>query len=377
MSFNYSKYFIGVSLATVLAACGGNKSNNAQAGGPTAVSVTDTVIQASSVSYDDEYPGTTVAFQQVQIISQVTGYIKGIYFKDGQHVEKGQLLYRIDAEVYDANAANAKATVAVQEANLVKAKKDYDRYHQLSAQDAVAKQLVDNADAAYDAAKKEVAAAKATVRSMQSNVGFTELRAPYSGTIGISNVRVGTAVFAGTTILNTISTNNPMAVDINIDQSELSKFDSLYKMGLDIFQLNVGGPDLYPQKGRVSMIDRAADASTGTIKVRLSFPNGSDFLKPGMTASVVLPMTDNTNSTILIPQRALVEQLGEFYVYTIGDSSKVSQTHVVTGRQIGPNIIIKSGLSVGQHLVIDGVQNLNQGTVVSTASQSAAGAAKK
>jgi membrane fusion protein (multidrug efflux system) len=327
--------------------------------------VLDTVQTSATANYYDQYPGTVIALKDVTITSQVDGYITGIYFKDGQAVKAGQLLYTIDPQVYDANLQNAEAQVATQEANLVKAQKDADNYHKLDQQDAIAKQQVYYADAALESAKKQVAAAKAQVDAMRANVKFSKIYAPFNGTIGISNVRIGTAVVAGQTVLNDVSTNNPIAVDFNVDQTLFYQFEKL--MGTSnandtTFSLAFG-PDVYPSYGHIYTIDRAVDQQTGTIKVRLVFDNANNMLKPGMTG-VVRILHNAGAQTILVPAISIVEQLGEYNVYVLGDSNKVSQQTVTLGETIGSNIIIKSGLSAGQKIVVQGQQNLHNGSVV-------------
>lgn len=362
----------GIGLAITLASCGGN-NQQAQMGfgadGP--VWIKDTVVTETDAKFDQEYPGTTVSFNQVNLIPQVTGYISAVYFQDGQNIVKGQRLYKIDAQVYDANVANAQANVAVQEANLVKAQKDADRYHALAANDAVAKQLVDNADAALAAAQKQVAAAEAQVRSLNSNVKFTTIYAPFSGTIGISQVKPGMAVFAGQTVLNTVSTNSPMAVDFNIDQSELLKYEGLRKSGTSNIGIDLGTTP-YAGKGKIAMIDRAVNGQTGTIKVRLSFANGSNDLKPGMNVTVKVPNSDA--KSLVIPYKAVVEQLGEFFVYVIKSDSTVTQTHVQLGTALGSTVVVKNGLEAGQSIVTEGTQKLKEGAKITLAPPAAASA---
>ncbi len=209
----------------MLVACG-NKAKQQQ-GPPPAVPVTVEEVKATDATYYDEYPGTVVALNQTELRAQVTGYITGIYFKDGAKVSKGQRLYSIDQQLYNANLQQAQANLQVQETNLLKAQKDADRYHELDKKDAIAKQQVDYADAALEAAKKQVDAAKANVNAVRANVNFATIAAPFSGTIGISQVRSGTSVVAGQTILNTISTDNPMAVDFSVDQKEVYRFAQL------------------------------------------------------------------------------------------------------------------------------------------------------
>lgn len=363
----------------ILAACGA-KQQQQQQGPPPAVPVTVHEVSLSDAVYYDMYPGTVTAMNQVELRAQVTGYITGIYFKDGEKVRKGQRLYAIDQQVYSANEQQAIANLQVQETNLLKAQKDADRYHELDKQDAIAKQQVDYADAALEAAKKQVAAAKANVNAVRSNVNFSSILAPFDGTIGISQVRMGTSVIAGQTILNVISTDNPMAVDFTVDQSEiyrLSQIQQAKKDPKDSTFTIAFGKEVYPHAGTLSVIDRAVDPQTGTIKARLVFPNDKKLLKAGMSTTVRV-LNNTSTGAVLIPYKAVTEQLGEFFVYVVGGSSKVTQTKVQLARAVGANVIVKEGLKEKQVIVVEGVQNLREGSVITTAQpQPAAGAPKK
>jgi len=347
-------------------ACGNKGQQQMSQGGPIPVT-TYQVTTSSATNYYDEYPGTLVALNQSELRPQVTGYITGIFFKDGQKVVKGQKLYTIDQQTYQANYEAAMAQVAVQETNLDKAQKDADRYHQLDKQDAIAKQQVDYADAALAAAKKQLSAARAQANAVKSNVQFATIYAPFNGTIGISQVRQGTSVVAGQTILNTISTDNPMAADFNIDQQEIYRFTQLQNSDKEndtTFALAFGN-DVYPYYGKIQIIDRAVDPQTGSIKVRLTFPNNTGTLKAGMSATIHV-LNASTNLATLIPYKAVSEQLGEFFTYVVGDSSKVTQRKITLGKEIGSNIIVKEGLQPGEIIVVEGVQNLKEGSVVTT-----------
>lgn len=378
MLLKRAAFYIVTGTVVLLSACG-TKQQPVQQGPPPAVSVTLDTVQTTDAVYYDEYPGTVVAMNQTDIRAQVTGYITAIYFKDGDKVKKGQRLYSIDQQLYNANYQQALASQAVQETNLLKAQKDADRYHELDKNDAIAKQQVDYADAALEAAKKQVDAAKANVNAVKANVSFSSILAPFTGTIGISQVRVGTSVVAGQTILNTISTDNPVAVDFTIDQKEVYRFSQLQeqkKSGDSTFSIAFGN-DLYPMHGSISFIDRAVDPQTGTIKTRLSFPNDKNILRAGMSTTVRVLNKANQQS-VIIPYKAVTEQLGEFFVYVVGDSSKVTQRKVQLARQIGANVIVKDGLKESEHIVVEGVQNLREGAVVTTQkSQPAATAAPK
>ncbi len=359
--------FTGMLFAVLLAACG-NKQQAPQ-GPPPAVPVTLAEVQPSNTRYNDEYPGLLVALNQTEIRAQVTGYVTGIYFRDGDKVSKGQRLYSIDAQQYDANYQAAIANMQVQESNLLKAQKDADRYNELDKQDAIAKQQVDYANAALEAAKKSLDAAKANVRSVQANVRFANIAAPFNGTIGISQVRMGTSVVAGQTILNTISTDDPMAVDITVSQKDLYRFSLLQQQKSqqrDSLFTIAFGDQVYPHPGAIDLIDRAVDAQTGTIRVRLRFPNPKGVLKAGMNTSVRV-LNSGSEGIIVIPQKAVVEQLGEFFVYVAGDSSKAFQRKVQLGKQLDSSIIITDGLKPGDKIVIQGVQNLREGAAIAPA----------
>ena len=122
------------------------------------------------------------------------------------------------------------------------------------------------------------------------------------------------------------------------------------------------GNEVYPANGQLDAIDRAVDPQTGTIKVRLSFPNDKHLLKAGMNTSVRI--LNQGNNTAVIPYKAVTEQLGEYFVYVVGDSSKVSQRKLQLGRQMGSDIIVLNGLTAGERVVVQGVQNLREGAVV-------------
>lgn len=365
MHFRGCTYFIAAILFFV-ASCG-DKNGQQQQGPPPAVPVTAAKVAVSDAVYYDDYPANVAALEEIKLTAQVSGYITGIYFEDGSKVHKGQRLYSIDAQVYTANYQQAYANLQVQETNLLKAQKDADRYHELDKHDAIAKQQVDYADAALEAAKKQVQAARANVAAVQSNVSFAAITAPFTGTIGISQVKRGTAVVAGQTILNTVSTDNPMAVDFNVDEKEIPRFMLLEQKRAEAkdstFTLVLPDQTIYPTPGKIVLIDRAVDPNTGTIKVRLSFPNKDNILKAGMSA-IVRVKNNSARQQLLIPYRAVTEQLGEFYVFVVGDSSKVEQRNVELGVKINDKVIIRNGLKEGETIVTDGVQNLQNGIKV-------------
>jgi membrane fusion protein, multidrug efflux system len=351
----------------LLASACGNK--NQLPSGPPPVSVAVQKVDTSSAIYYDEYPAIVKALNEVELRAQVNGYITAIYFKEGEKVKRGQKLYAIDPQQSEASYQQALANLSVQETNLLRAERDVERYRQLGEKDAIAKQQVDYAEATYASAQKMVEAAKAAVRSVQTNVRYSTIVAPFDGTIGISMVRLGAAVTPGQTLLNTISSDDPIAVDISVDQREIYRFTELFSKkpfkNDSTFRLAFGN-QVYPHFGTISVIDRAVDPQTGTLRMRITVPNPDHILRAGMSCTLRV-LSTSSKQAVLIPFKAVTEQLGEFFVYVV-DSSKVSQRKVLLGRQVNKDIIIQNGLKPGEIIVTEGVQNLREGAAVSVAS---------
>jgi membrane fusion protein (multidrug efflux system) len=365
MSLTRITTFLSAALIILLSACG---DKNQQAGPPVPppVNVVTVPVTATPTSYYDEYPATVRALNETELRAQVNGYITAIHFTEGAEVKKGQKLYSIDQQAVEATHQQAQANLAVAEANLAKAQKDVERYRELAKSDAIAKQQVDNAETAYTAAEKQVDAARASVKSVQTNVRYSTIVAPFNGTIGLSNVRLGSAVSAGQTILNTISSDDPIAADITVDQREIYRFTQLQNKKAEkndsTFRLAFGNQQ-YPFSGKISVIDRAVDQNTGSIKMRLTFPNADHALRSGMSGQLQV-LVSAGDQTILIPFKAVTEQLGEFFVYVTVPDNKVTQRKVVLGKQIGKNIIVKDGLKAGETIVTEGIQSLREGSVI-------------
>jgi len=360
-----------IGLLLVAAACGNNDQQ--KIAGPAAISVEVQRVQAAPISYYDEYPAIVKALNEVELRPQVSGYITGIHFVEGTHVQKGQRLYSIDQQQSEATYQQAMANLQVQEANFMKARQDVERYRELNKRDAVAKQQVDYAEAAFEAARQQVEAAKASVKSVQTNVRYSTIVAPFPGTIGISSVRLGASVSPGQTLLNTISSDDPMGVDITVDQREIFRFTTIKNRpsakGDSTFRFLLGG-QLYRFSGKISIIDRAVDPQTGTIKMRLIFPNPDHVLRSGMSGT--LNVLSSADRALLIPYKSISEQLGEFFVY-VADSGRVSQRRVVLGHQIGKDIVISTGLKENETIVTGGIQNLREGSAITVASSQKSG----
>jgi membrane fusion protein (multidrug efflux system) len=327
------------------------------------------------VIYYDSYPATTVALKQVELRSNVTGYITQIYFKEGEPVAKGEKLYEIDRSKYQASYEQAKNNVAIAQANLDRVKRDADRYEELNKQDAIAKQRLDDAMTALKNAQFQVASAKEDLVKASTDLNYSLITAPFNGTIGISSVRLGTLVSPGQTLLNIISSDDPMGVDFVINENELMRFQKLEQKPLNkndsTFKVLLSDNTYFQAHGHISIIDRAIDPQTGTIKIRLDFPNAKRALKAGMSCNVKV-LNENSGSQVIIPYKAVVEQMGEYFVYVAKDK-KANQVKISLGTKLGQNIIVQNGIEAGQVIVTDGVQKLHNGSVLQLAMPKTAG----
>ena len=174
---NAINYYYSIGTILLLTACGGKKEE--QQGPPPPTAVTAVKVTKGNATYYDEFPATVTALREVEIQPQVAGNITGIFFQDGQQCRKGQKLYTIDAQQYRAGYDQAVANLNVQKANLNRAQKDADRYTTLAQQDAIARQVVDNASATLEAAKMQVEAAQAAIRQVATNLKYTTIYAPH------------------------------------------------------------------------------------------------------------------------------------------------------------------------------------------------------
>jgi RND family efflux transporter MFP subunit len=338
---------------------------------PTAVAVGVSSVKLQGVNYFDEYPGTVTALNMVNITPQVTGYITGVYFKDGQHVEKGQLLYTMDKQQYQANVEMANANYKAAEAYLVQTQQDADRYVFLQQRDAVARMTVDHALATLQTAKMQLAAAKATIQNQQTGLKYTNIYAPLSGTIGISQVKPGASVTPGMTWLNTISSDDPIAVDFYVDEKDISQFEKLQQLPINktdsTFMIGLPNGELYPFDGQITLLGRTIETQTGTIVTRILFKNGLNVLKTGMNCTVRV-RGSSTQPQLLIPFKAVTQQLGESFVFVVS-SDTVRQQRITTGRQIGSNVIVNEGLQPGEIVVTEGTAKLKSGNSVTMTSK--------
>ncbi|GGH00931.1 efflux RND transporter periplasmic adaptor subunit [Mucilaginibacter phyllosphaerae] len=367
---NRYTYCIAAMALLIITSCG-NKDKKQDAA-PPATPVNVVEAKKSDALYYDKYQGTVTALNSVELRSQVAGFITGIFFKEGDVVTKGTPLYEIDRRKYVAAYEQAKANLLSARANLSKAQKDIDRYNMLLKNDAVARQTVDQATAAFETSRSQVAVAQAGVTSAATDLSYATIRAPFTGRIGISQVKLGAQVSPGTTLLNTISSGNPIGVDVVINEQDINRFYKLQKASTDTtFLLQTADGTTYNKPGKVFAIDRGVNDQTGTIRVRIQFPNSKDELKDGMSC-VLQVLNDDSGDRVQIPYKAVTEQMGEFFVFVSQDTT-AQQRKVKLGPRIQSNVVIMEGIKPGEKVITEGFQRLRDGGKITLGPPAGAG----
>lgn len=349
--------------AGLLASCK-QKTAPAQAPAERVIPVSTVQVGEEPVANIVNYPGTVVALNQTELRAEVNGYVTSIFVADGATVSRGQRLYEIDHTRYKAARDQAKANLEIAEANLDKIRRDLDRYKKLDEKQAIAKQILDYAETDFNNARAQVAAARANLVTAETNLARSVITAPFNGTLGISQVRQGALVSAGSTLMNTISSTNPIAVDFMVNERDLQAFVELQRKGNSakdsILSLELPGGNTYSRYGKVTTIDRAVDQTSGTIAVRAAFDNPEGLLRVGMNVNARITNRSATPEMV-IPYKAVMEQLGESFVYIVTDSNTVQTQKVQLGIKVEDKIVVKEGLTPGTAIVSDGIVNLRPG----------------
>ncbi|UCS92826.1 efflux RND transporter periplasmic adaptor subunit [Echinicola marina] len=344
-----------------------------QSNQPSAVAVKATKVKSEHVTGLDQYPGTVVPLNEIQIRPQVSGYITKIFVEDGQQVSKGQALYEIDRSKYQAAYEQAKANLKSAQANLERVKKDLARYEILDQKEAIAKQQLDYAKTDILTAESQVASAEAQVKSAETDYNYSVIRAPFSGTIGISQVRLGAQVSPGQTLLNSLSSDDPVLVDFVINEKDIRRFSKMLKdenLADSTFTIKFDKNDVYSYPGKLTTMDRAVGRQSGTINLRVEFPNPEKELIAGMTVNLQV-LNQDIGEQVTIPFKAVTEQMGEYFVYVIDEENTVHQQNVALGTKFGTDIVVRNGVKPGQQIVVEGIQKLREGAKVRTESAAA------
>jgi len=370
--------------ALTLTACG-NDAGQAKAQGagapPPAVTVIET--SASSIPLINELPGRTTPYLVAEIRPQVTGIVQKRLFKEGGEVKAGQPLYQIDPATYQATYDSAKAALARAEATLKSASLTAQRYQELVKIQAVSTQANDDAQAALQQAKADVASAKAAVTSAKVNLDYTRLSSPIEGRIGRSSVTRGALVTANQTdALATVQQLDPIYVDLT--QSTTALLDLKQKVAAGKVTTNDGKMPVmlmfengtqYAQAGTLAFSEVTVDETTGSVTLRAEFPNPDGTLLPGMFVRARIQQGETTRA-VLVPHPAVSRDArGNAVVMVVGAENKVEARIVTTDRVMGDQWVVTDGLAGGERIIVEGLQKVRAGMVVTPEVQQPASAA--
>jgi len=360
-------------VAIAVTGCG---KKEAPAGAPPEVYVAD-VVQKDVPVYM-ELVGQTRGSQDVEIRARVEGYLNRVAFTEGAFVRKGELLYQIDPLPLEAALANAKAQLATAEARLQKAKTDVNRLTPLAKQQAVSQQELDNALSAQDAARAQVDAQKAAADKAALDLGYTRIAAPLDGLVGTTQVRAGNLVGRGeSTLLTTVSQTNPILFRAGISEAEYLRLGKqvlasgkAVTQGMGI-ELILADSTVHPHPGRVDAIERAVDATTGTLAVQFTFPNPDRLVRPGQYGRARF-VVETKPGALLVPQRAVTELQNLYSLAVVGAGNKIEFRNVKVGPRVDGLWLIEEGLKPGENVVVEGLQKVREGMVVSPKAAAAA-----
>jgi membrane fusion protein (multidrug efflux system) len=341
-------------------------------GGPLPVLVATAVQQ--DVPVTGQWVATTDGYVNAQIQPQVSGYLIRQDYKEGSQVHKGQVLFQIDPRPLQATLDQAKGQLAQAKANLQLADINVARDTPLAQEHAIAQSTLDNDTQTQAADKAAVATAQANVDAAQLNLGFTQVRSLIDGIAGQAVLQVGSLV-STSSVLTSVSQVNPIKVYFFISEQEYltlsaqakasGKADLLNSGNAIALHLTLANGQLYPETGHIIFVDRSVSAQTGSIRLAAGFPNPGNLLRPGQFGKVTAD-TGTLHNAILVPQRAVADLQGMNQIYVVGADSTVHVRTVQLGAQIGPKIIITSGLSGGETVVTEGLDKLKDGMKVST-----------
>lgn len=327
-----------------------------------------------------ELTGNTQAINTVKLVARVEGYLEGLHFQDGADVRKGDLLFSIQPDQYQAQLAQAKANVAAQQAALFNAETEFTRYSRLFEQKAAAATDVDNWRFQRDSSRAALANAQAQVDLANLNIGYTRVTAPFNGRMGRHLVDVGNVVGAGgeETPLAEINQVDPIYIYFTINELDLLRIRERQKQagGGDYrtrpvpLLAGLANEDGFPHEGRIDFAAISVDPNTGTLLLRGIFANPDRVLLPGLFVRLRLPVGRDRDA-ILVPQVALaLDQIGR-YVLVVDDKNVVERRGITVGQMFGEMQVVSEGLTGDERVVVNGLLRAIPGREVTPETQTA------
>lgn len=370
-----SKLSIIVLVLLMISSCGNKKNVNQE---PPEIPVVK-VLQEDVPIYED-FIGQVYGQNDIPIRARVSGFLDGIYFKEGRWVNKDQLLYIVDQQTFLAEVAQAKSNLAGAQTNLAKAQSDLGRIKPLAEINAVSQSDLDAAQAEYDAAIANVQANESSVEITEINLSYCNILSPIRGLIGQTQAKVGEYVgqSPNPVILNTVSTIDTVHVEFYLTESdylglarkfienERKKMNNNYidnKKKRNNLELILSDGTTFKHKGSVNFIDRQINTTTGSLMIQTKFANPEYLLRPGQFAKVRAKMHE-LDSALLVPQRCITELQGTHSLFVISDSNTIINKQVKVSQKYGEYWIIEDGLSPDDLVVIDALQKVKSGMTI-------------
>lgn len=358
---------LAIAATLALAGCGQEKASAPAAGkGGPVLPVGVITAEPAQVAVVTELPGRVDASRVAEVRARVAGIVQKRVFTEGSDVKAGQLLYTIDATPYEAALQNAQAALARAEANALQTRSQLDRYRPLVEANAISKQDFVNAEAAQKQALAEVAAAKASVRTAEINLGYARVTAPISGRIGQALVTEGALVGQGNaTALALIQQIDPVYVNFTQSATEAFKLRKAISAGqlapagkqaasVEVV-LDDGTP--YELPGKLLFSDISVDPTTGQVTLRAEVPNPKGLLLPGLYVRIRMA-TAQAQDAIAVPQQAVTRTQQGNSVTIVDAEGKLSTRSVEIAMAKDNRWVVQKGLQAGDQVVVDGLQKL-------------------
>jgi len=327
-------------------------------------------VQVESVGDKDiiksfEAPGRVTSKYQVNVLARIAGYLQKSYFKEGDYVKQGQVLFQIEPTEFENTSNVAKANVKNIKAQLEYAEKQLARAEELVKKDYIAKSKYDEILAQRDSLRAQLASAQASYQDSQRNYGYTMVKSPVNGKVGIISVTLGNYVSPSSGALTTIYSTDPMYVTFPLDSADfniLSNADKGNNKNRKV-ELYFNNGEKYEFDGVQDFQDNKIDQSTGTVTLRATFQNPNDQLLHGEFVTVKL-YSNNEIKVPVVNQAAVLENQAGKYVYKLDEKDIPQLTYIKTGEQSDDFWTVTEGLQTGDRIVTDGLQKVIPGQPV-------------
>jgi RND family efflux transporter MFP subunit len=354
--------------ALLLAGCARNEAAEAPTAPPAFAAAK---VISKPITEFDEFTGRVEAVERVEIRPRVSGYVTSARFQQGHEVRKGDILYTIDARPYQATLKHAQAELARARTQLALAKSERERANKLIEKRAISQEEFDERTSGNEAALANLAAAEAAVESAALDLSFTEIRAPITGVVGRAEITAGNLVAAGTTLLTTVVSVDPIYVSFDGDEQVYLKYIGLEQRGERTSARTGNSPvwvglsdeQGHPHEGRMVFLDNVLNPETGTIHARGLFANKDRRFTPGMFARVKL-MGSGEYPALLINDSAVGTDQSVKYVLKVGADNKVEYAPVKLGPLVDGLRVVREGLSANDVILVKGLQQVRPGMPV-------------